>query len=57
MSRRDDFELAAKAFGLFTLAEKQIALERFAQLRYPSIIDRFYEAVHEVIRNKAEAQP
>lgn len=49
MSQKDDFELANRAFEQFTLAEREEALEEFARLRYPSIIDRFFEAVHRVI--------
>lgn len=46
----DDFQQANRAFDLFTLAEREQALEIFSRLRYPSIIDRFFEAVHQVIR-------
>lgn len=50
-TRRDEFERANAAFDLFTLSERLAALERFAAVRYPSIIDRFTEAVHCVIRH------
>ena len=56
MGRREDFELANRAFEMFTLAEREIALERFAVLRYPSIIDRFFEAVHQVIRESKKSE-
>jgi hypothetical protein len=43
------FDLALRAFDLFTSLQRLRALERFATLRCPSIIDRFFEAVHTVI--------
>lgn len=46
----DDFQQANKAFDLFTLQERTLALEEFAQLQYPSVRDRFFEAVHRVIK-------
>ncbi len=48
MSQRD-FRMAVRAFELFTLHEREQALEIFAKLRYPSVTDRFFEAVHRVI--------
>lgn len=53
MDTIEDFELANKAFDLFTLAERRRALDEFARLRYPSIVDRFFEAVHRVIKEKS----
>lgn len=51
MTNTEQFEIATKAFGLFTLVEKLKALEMFAKLRrYPSIQDRFSEAVCQVVR-------
>lgn len=50
----DEFEMANKAFNLFTLAEREQALKEFAGLRYPSIRDRFFEAVHRVIVGKVQ---
>lgn len=50
----DDFRQAIRAFDLFTLAERRMALERFARLRYPSIEDRFFEAVYFVIKTAHE---
>jgi len=47
-----DFVMANRAFELFTLPERLRALEVFARLRYPSLVDRFFEAVHVVIREK-----
>lgn len=51
MTKRDtdDFALANRAFELFTLPEREVVLREFARLRYPSIVDRFFEAVHVVI--------
>ncbi len=43
------FALANRAFNQFTLAEREQALAMFANLRYPSIADRFIDAVHSVI--------
>jgi hypothetical protein len=40
MGQRDDFEMANKAFELMTLAERELVLQEFARLRYPSIIHR-----------------
>ena len=55
----DIFTMANRAFDLFTLAERRDALETFALLRYPSIEDRFVEAVHrvivEIMKDKADA--
>jgi hypothetical protein len=47
---------ANRAFELFTLEERLRALERFAELRYPSIADRFFEAVHSVIIGNQKAK-
>jgi hypothetical protein len=44
-----EWTLANFAFDLFTLAQRERAFEHFATLRYPSIRDRFFEAVHFVI--------
>lgn len=46
----EEFELANKAFDMFTLAEREAALHEFASLRYPSINARFHEAVYRVVR-------
>jgi hypothetical protein len=54
MLKPSDFEAANRAFVLFTLAERERALEEFARLRYPSIRDRFFEAVYRVIREHDE---
>jgi hypothetical protein len=56
----EEFVLANRAFEHFTLAERRLALEKFARLRYPSIADRFFEAVHQVIleqRTASVAEP
>lgn len=50
----DDFAQANRAFELFTLAERERALTVFARLKYPSIRDRFFEAVYCVIAEKEE---
>jgi hypothetical protein len=52
MAAADDFEMAMRVFDLFTLAERKEALRVFADLRYPLLTDRFYEAVYSVIREK-----
>ncbi len=49
----EEFQQANRAFDLFTLAERQRALEHFAHLRYPSIQARFFEAVHRTITDEA----
>lgn len=48
--RADDFATANRVFQLFTLAERMAALKKFSELRYPSIEDRFFEAVYSVVR-------
>lgn len=50
----EKFELAMRAFDLFTLAEREQALTHFAHLRFPSVRDRFFEAIHRVIASKDE---
>lgn len=54
---QEDFAMANRAFDHFTLAERRAALERFATLRYPSIDDRFFEAVYQVICEYRTAAP
>jgi hypothetical protein len=49
MTGDSEFEIANRAFEMFTLAERLVALDRFSKLRYRSIADRFFEAVHSVI--------
>lgn len=46
-----DFELADRAYSQFTLAEKRRALEIMAELRFPSVTDRLFEAVSRVIED------
>lgn len=53
----DDFEMAMRAFDLFTLREREAALEHFARLQYPSIRDRFHEAVYLVISDPRGQEP
>ena len=45
----ENFDAACRAFTLFTPAERRRAVQRFAELRYPSAIARFTEAIHSVI--------
>ncbi len=47
-----DFETACRAWDLMTLAERKRVLEHFATFRYPSITDRFFDAVSRVIAEK-----
>lgn len=49
MTKEEEFELATKAFCLMNTAERHVVLEQFSKLRYPSVPDRFFEAVHLVI--------
>jgi hypothetical protein len=44
----DSFALANRAFDLFRPSERLRALHVFAGLQYPSIADRFTEAVYRV---------
>ncbi len=44
-----EFELANKAFDIFTLAERKAALAAFAKLHYASVEEKFFDAVHQVI--------
>jgi hypothetical protein len=46
---QQEFEHAMRAFDLFDIYERERALTIFAGLRYPSIQDRFFEAVHHVV--------
>jgi hypothetical protein len=48
-----DFLQALRAFDLFTADEKRAALKEFAALKYPSIEDRFFEAVYRIIERHA----
>lgn len=56
MSGYDDFVLANKAFDLMRMPERVRVLQEFARLRYPSILDRFFDAVHSVIRDREELE-
>jgi hypothetical protein len=56
MSEDEDFEIACRAFGLFTVAEKKAALEKMRTLRFASMSDRFFEAVHRVIVEGGSAE-
>jgi hypothetical protein len=49
VSEDEDFKTAVMAFGLFTMDERRLALQKFARLRYANIEDRFFEAVYQVI--------
>ena len=50
-----EFGIANRAFELFSLPERRLALEKFATLKYPSIEDRFCGAVHFVIQGQFDA--
>jgi hypothetical protein len=52
MSQRDreSFDLANAAYVLMPPSDQIAVLEAFAQLRYPSAVDRFFEAVHQTIK-------
>jgi hypothetical protein len=50
-----DFELADRAYQLFTLDEKRKALGIMAKLQYPCVTDRFFEAVSLVIYDAVPA--
>jgi hypothetical protein len=55
----EEFKMAIRAFELMPMADKHSVLERFAKLRFPSIADRFHEAVYQqvmAIRTAAEAK-
>lgn len=54
MATSDESVMAWRAFDLFTQAERRRALEHFAQLKYPSIDDRWFEAVYRVIHESDE---
>ena len=45
-----DFLQANLAFDRMQLHERERVLEEFAQLRYPSIKDRFFEAVYQTLQ-------
>jgi hypothetical protein len=53
--QREDFQIANRAFELFTIEERMEALEEFARLRYPLVVDRFTEAVYRVIKKRTAA--
>ena len=55
MNKLEDFALANRAYELMSLQERAIVLTIFASLKYPAVIDRFYEAVYRVVRS-ASAQ-
>ena len=46
----NEFEQANRAYELMTLEEREMVLTEFAKLEYPSIRDRFFEAVFRVIQ-------
>lgn len=47
-----DFAIAVRAFELMTLSEKRLALEGMASLRYPSVTDRFFQGVYQVVMSQ-----
>ena len=55
VDKREEFELANTAFGLMTLQERAVVLTIFATLKFPSVLDRFYEAVYRVARSARSA--
>ena len=48
-SSDDHWALANRAFELMTLDEREHVLTVFADLRFPSVRDRFFESVHQAI--------
>lgn len=52
----EDFEIANRAFDLFTVAERERALERFAGLKYASLKDRWFDAIHFVIQQQVASR-
>lgn len=55
MEKREEFELANAAFEQMTLKERAIVLTIFATLKFPSVLDRFFEAVYRVVRSNQAA--
>lgn len=49
-----DFAMADKAYGLMSLSEKRRVLEIMATLSFPSVTDRFFEAVSLVIEGSTQ---
>lgn len=49
-AKAEEFALAMRAFDVMTLAERLAVLTTMAGLRYPSIEDRFFEAVHRAVK-------
>jgi len=56
MTGQYDFALANRAFELMSLPERLKVLTRFAELKFPEIEDRFFEAVEYAIPSKADAK-
>jgi hypothetical protein len=56
-SKQEDFEMAVKAFRLFTEYEQRAALVEFSRLHYPSVEEKFFEAVHRVITRDDKLTP
>lgn len=52
-----DRELPFRAFGLMDLDARLRVLASLSRLRYPSIEDRFFEAVHREILRQRTAAP
>lgn len=51
----DEFELATRAFALFTLKEKRAAVIGMTRLSFPRPEDRFTEAVYVVVREQTHS--
>lgn len=49
MSANDDFEIADRAYAKMRRDQRLRVLTHFAALEFPSVVDRFFEAVHRVI--------
>lgn len=51
MNKHEEFELANQAFEKMTLKQRAFVLIIFARLGFPSVLDRFFEAVYRVVRS------
>jgi hypothetical protein len=50
--RETEWQMPMRAFEMMTLAERVRVLEAFSALKYPSIADRFFDAIHtEIMRH------
>ena len=53
MTKAEEFELANRAFECMTMRERGLVLVIFSTLRYPTVLDRFTEAVYRVVRGSS----